>query len=80
MYNASQRSPIYIISISTTLLTQASFSMLIVQARKIVEDVPGVDEAEIHLELADESKLNQKNVSILANRKEQCQQEQQATK
>ena len=56
MYNTSQRSPIYIISISTTLLTQASFSMLIVQARKIVEDVPGVDEAEIHLELADESK------------------------
>ena len=60
MYNTSQRSPIYIISISTTLLTQASFSMLIVQARKIVEDVPGVDEAEIHLELADESKIKSK--------------------
>ena len=42
------------------MLTQASFSILIVQARKIVEDVPGVDEAEIHLELADESKIKSK--------------------
>ena len=31
------------------------------RARKVVEDVPGVDEAEIHLELADEQTIEMKN-------------------
>ena len=42
------------------MLTKLHSLCLLYRLRKIVEDVPGVDEAEIHLELADESKIKSK--------------------
>ena len=60
MYSPFHQSLFHSIQIISISLTKALLSIIFVQARKIVEDVPGVDEAEIHLELADESKIKSK--------------------